>query len=100
MPRPGTDIRIVDGAAGGGPVLDTGQAFFAGVAARGSTTKAVKVASTPEYETKYGPRSGGSLLYDAVSSFFAEGGGTLYVSRATGAGARRRRPGNWAAPPG
>jgi len=87
VPRPGTEIRIVDGAAGGGPVLDTGQAFFAGVAARGSTTKAVKVASLPEYETLFGPRSGGSLLYDAVATFFAEGGGTLYVSRASGAGA-------------
>jgi hypothetical protein len=86
MPRPGTDIRIVDGAAGGGPSLDTGQAFFAGVAARGSASKAVKVVSTPDYETKFGPRSGGSLLYDAVSSFFAEGGGALYVSRAIGAG--------------
>ena len=32
-------------------------------------------------------RSGGSLLYDAVASFFAEGGGTLYVARAAGAGA-------------
>ena len=86
MPRPGTEIRIVDGAAGGGPTLDTGQAFFAGVAARGSTTEAVKVASVPEYETKFGPRAGGSLLYDAVASFFAEGGGTLYVSRAAGTG--------------
>ena len=87
MPRPGTEIRIVDGAAGGGPALDTGQAFFVGVAARGSTTKAVKVASTPEYETKFGPRAGGSLLYDAVASFFGEGGGSLYVARAAGAGA-------------
>ena len=87
MPRPGTEIRIVDGAAGGGPVLDTGQAFFAGVAAKGSTTKAVKVESAPDYETKFGARSGGSLLYDAVASFFAEGGGTLYVARASGAGA-------------
>ena len=87
MPRPGTEIRIVDGAAGGGPALDTGQAFFAGVAARGSTSKAVKVASLPEYETAFGPRSGGSLLYDAVASFFGEGGGTLFVSRAAGAGA-------------
>ena len=52
MPRPGTEIRIVDGAAGGGPVLDTGQAFFAGVSARGSTTKAAKIASLPEYETQ------------------------------------------------
>ena len=85
MPRPGTEIRIVDGAAGGGAVLDTGQAFFVGVAARGPAG-AVKVASTPEYETKFGPRGGGSLLYDAVASFFAEGGGTLYVSRAAGAG--------------
>ena len=48
---------------------------------------AVKVASAPDYETKFGPRSGGSLLYDAVAAFFAEGGGTLYVARAAGAGA-------------
>ena len=87
MPRPGTEIRIVDGAAGGGPSLDTGQAFFVGVAARGSTTRPTKVTSSVDYETKFGPRTGGSLLYDAVSSFFAEGGGALYVARAAGAGA-------------
>jgi phage tail sheath protein FI len=86
VPRPGTDILIVDEAAGGGPVLDTGQAFFVGSSERGPTDRAELVSSSREYDLRYGPRSGGSLLSDAVSAYFAEGGGVLYVSRAIGTG--------------
>lgn len=86
MPRPGTDVIIVDDAAGGGAVLDTGQAFFVGSSQRGPVGASL-VRSSRDYEARYGPRTGGSLLYDAVSTYFAEGGGVLYVSRAVGTGA-------------
>jgi hypothetical protein len=92
VPRPGTDILIVDEAAGGGPVLDTGQAFFVGSSERGPTDRAELVSSSREYDLRYGPRSGGSLLSDAVSAYFAEGGGVLYVSRAIGTGSTPATP--------
>lgn len=86
MPRPGTDVVIVDERLPGGPSLDTGQAFFAGVAERGPVG-ATKVASAKSYRATYGERSGGSLLYDAVGAFFGEGGANLYVSRVVSASA-------------
>lgn len=87
MPRPGTQIDILDGAPFGGPLLDSGQAFFVGVAQRGPVGEAVRVTSLRQYENAYGDRSGGSLLYDSVGAYFAEGGSTLLVSRISGASA-------------
>jgi hypothetical protein len=84
MPRPGVDVEIVDGAPAGSAVLNTGTAFMAGVAERGPVGTAGKVSSLTAYVTTYGERAGGSLLYDSVSAFFAEGGGDLYVSRIAG----------------
>ena len=48
MPRPGTQIRIIDGAGPGGPRLATGTAFFIGFTERGPTT-AVLVTSPRDY---------------------------------------------------
>lgn len=86
MPRPGTDIFIVDGGSPGGPSLDTGQAFFAGTSER-APGDVPPLHSQADYKAKYGDRPGGSLLYDSASAFFAEGGETLYVAPVTGAGA-------------
>jgi phage tail sheath protein FI len=86
MPRPGTDIVIVDALIPGGPSLDTGQAFFAGVSERGPVDKAVKLSSAKTYRNTFGERSGGSLLYDAVAAYFSEGGETLYAARVIGTG--------------
>jgi hypothetical protein len=83
MPRPGVTVELAADAPTGAPVLDSGQAFFTGVAERGPG-RAVKVRSAAEYEAAFGARSGGSLLYDSVGAYFAEGGATLYVSRITG----------------
>jgi hypothetical protein len=87
VPRPGTDIIIMDGAAPGGPILDTGQAFMVGQTGRGPTDRAERIVSQARYELVYGDRSGGDLLADAVSAYFNEGGGVAYISRAIGAGA-------------
>jgi hypothetical protein len=86
MPRPGTDILIVDGAPPGAAALDTGTAFMFGVAERGPIDRAVKVPSVDDYADTFGDRSGGSLLYDSVSAYFSEGGGSLYVARVANAG--------------
>jgi hypothetical protein len=87
MPRPGTEILIVDGAPPGAAALDTGTAFMFGQSERGPVTKAAKVVSAADYKSLFGSRSGGSILYDSVSTYFAEGGGNLYVSRVIGTGA-------------
>jgi hypothetical protein len=84
MPRPGVTVELAANAPTGAPVLDSGQAFFTGVAERGPG-RAVKVQSITEYEAAFGARSGGSLLYDSVGAYFAEGGAVLYVSRISGA---------------
>jgi hypothetical protein len=87
MPRPGVTVNIVDEVYPGAAALDTGQAFMVGKSDRGSVTEAVKIQSLKDYITRYGPRAGGSSLYDGVSSFFDEGGSTVYVARAAGVGA-------------
>jgi hypothetical protein len=84
MPRPGTDVIITDGSGPSAAVLDTGQAFMVGVTERGPTDEALKLVSLRRYEAAYGEREGGSLMYDAVSAYFSEGGGVLYVSRLSG----------------
>jgi phage tail sheath protein FI len=84
MPRPGVDVEIVDGSPAGSAVLNTGTAFMTGVAERGPVGSAVKVSSLSKYNATFGERSGGSLLNDSVSAFFAEGGGDLYISRIAG----------------
>src|SRR5262245_14915875 len=84
MSRPGATIEIVEDAPSGQAVLDSGQAFFLGVAARGRSTP-VRVFSLSDYEATFGARSGGSLLHDAVAAYFAEGGAVLYISTIYGA---------------
>ena len=84
MPRPGADIVIADDNTPGGAVLDTGQTFFAGQAERGPIDAAVQVNSFRHYKQLFGNRTGGSLLYDAVYTYFAEGGTVLFVTRIVG----------------
>ena len=86
MARPGTQINLVDDAPPGGAILDTGQAFFTGVAEKGSTTSYETVHTVGEYEDKLGSRAGGTVLYDSVGAFFAEGGTTAYIARVGGTG--------------
>lgn len=84
MPRPGTDIRLLDGAGPSGPALATGTAFAVGLAGQ-ANVGAIGVTSLAEYETNVGPRSAGAPLYDAARAFFLEGGALFYVSRIAGA---------------
>src|SRR3954447_5473554 len=77
----------MDEAAPSGAVLDTGQAFMVGSTGRGPTDRAVRITSPAKYASTYGERADGALMSDAVAAYFAEGGGVVYVSRATGTGA-------------
>jgi hypothetical protein len=87
MPRPGTDVTILDDATPGGPSLNTGQAFFVGIAASGPTDTATRITSPKQYTSTYGARVGGADLNDAVNAFFQEGGGVAYVGKAATADA-------------
>lgn len=60
------------------------QAFFVGLADRGPSVDVTLVTSTAQYEAVYGVRPSYGNLYDAVATFFAEGGSSVYVARATG----------------
>lgn len=80
MPRPGTDVVILDDATPGGPSLNTGQAFFVGQTATAGGMS--EVHSLKQYVNAYGSRTGGDKLYDAVNAFFQEGGGTAFISPA------------------
>jgi len=82
MPRPGTDVNILDDSTPGGPSLNTGQAFYTGVTASGDDTVVGEVHSLKQYVTEYGDRTGAIPMYDAANAFFQEGGGTLYVAKA------------------
>lgn len=66
---------------------DTGQAFFVGVTERGDPTQAIAIRSLSDFIDREGARLTTSTLYDAVETFFAEGGQKLYATRVFGAGA-------------
>jgi hypothetical protein len=79
VPRPGVDVEVVDEVVETGAILDTGQGFFIGETERGPNWGRAR--SLKEYENKWGSRMGGPLLYDGVSPFFEEGGGSAIISR-------------------
>jgi hypothetical protein len=73
-----------------GPTNPTGPEvsawFVAGVTAMGPVSGRIPpVHNIAEYEAVWGPRTpDAGILYDQAMTFFAEGGGTLYVARGTG----------------
>lgn len=84
MSLPGVSVTIADEAAPSFQEFDTGAAFVVGVADRGPTAAPAAIRSLAGYVAKFGPRSGGSVLYDWVDVFFREGGALLYVLRLVG----------------
>jgi len=71
----------------GNTVRETSQAFFVGLSDRGSSTRAVKVTSTEEFQNVYGGYVSYAYLHDTVQTFFEEGGTQCYIGRAVGPGA-------------
>src|ERR1700756_2710879 len=67
---------------------DTGQSFAVGVTQRGSSLNASPLLQNlNDFVTYCGARLVTSTLYDAVQTYFAEGGKKLFVSRVFGSGA-------------
>lgn len=64
---------------------DTGQAFFVGFAEKGLHTQVHTVHSVDDYEDALGGGDGvNAALYDAVETFFGEGGAVAHVGRVVG----------------
>lgn len=86
MPAPGTLIERREQVPPRTPPVSVGTAFMAGISDKGSTTEAVKCTSLGDFVSKFGGRRADSPLYDAVDSFFHEGGSEVWISRVTGPG--------------
>jgi len=65
-------------------VRESSQAFFIGLADRGPTDSAVKVASIEEFEDIYGGYVSYAYLHPTVETFFEEGGTQCYIARVVG----------------
>jgi hypothetical protein len=79
MPRPGWDVVALDQPVPPQIPTDTGVWFAAGDTATGPL-EPVLVRSLTSYEDTFGARTGGPALYDAVETFFREGGSKAYIS--------------------
>ncbi len=65
-------------------VRESSQAFFIGLADRGPTDAAIKVASIEEFEDIYGGYVSYAYLHPTVETFFEEGGTQCYIARVAG----------------
>lgn len=79
---PGVSVEWVGPVFRGIEALRGDVAGFVGLAPRGPTDHAVRLASASEFDTVYGPPVDGMLLAPAVHGFFANGGATCWVVRA------------------
>lgn len=82
--RPGTNIVIRDTPPIRTAPTDTGVWFVVGLADKGSTTAPILIESMSDFVRLLGDRQSYSILYDAVETFFREGGAKVYVSRVVG----------------
>lgn len=84
---------IVTTATRSGPVNATvpasGRAFVAGLTERGRTDKAVRVRSMAEFGVEFGGSVSYGAVYDALRTYFEEGGTEAYVARAVGTSASK-----------
>lgn len=83
MPRPGTDVVLLDTPGTVSIPTDTGTWFVAGLADRGPLTPKL-ILSLNQFVKVYGNRQSYSILYDAIEEFFREGGNRVYVTRVVG----------------
>lgn len=83
-PVPGVTVTSRAARAPRGLSTFSGTWFVAGLTERGTHEAPVKVSSLDEFVATFGNRVSYGQLYDAAETFFAEGGGDLYVSRVVG----------------
>jgi len=82
---------VITTAVRTGPTSDTvresSQAFFVGLAEKGTADEAVLVLSLAEFEEKFGGYVTYGYLHPTVQAFFEEGGTQCYIARVVGPGA-------------
>lgn len=86
MPRPGTDVTILNTPGAISLPTDTGTAFIEGLTDKGPLSPQL-VLSLNDFVAVYGDRQSYSYMYDALDLFFREGGNRAYISRVVGPGA-------------
>jgi len=82
--RPGVQITSRSDAPPRGISTDTGTWFVVGTAQKGPTGKAQLIHSMTEFAYYFGSRQSYSILWDALETFFKEGGQQAYVVRVSG----------------
>lgn len=83
MARPGIGITIRETQPPRSSPTDTSIWFVTGLTEKGPVTPQV-VRSMTDYAAIYGARVSYGILYDALDTFFREGGAQAYVSRVVG----------------
>lgn len=83
QPRPGTIVTSRSAPSPRTVPTDTGTWFVAGTSDKGPLAP-VLCTSLQDFITNFGTRQTYSILYDAVETFFREGGARCYVSRVVG----------------
>jgi hypothetical protein len=86
MPRPGSVVRFRSGVSPRNVPTATGPWFMAGLSDRGPLA-ATPIKSLQDFITTFGARQTYSVLYDAVETYFREGGVMAIISRVVGPGA-------------
>jgi phage tail sheath protein FI len=87
--RPNVEIDIITAPQPSSLTANSTTWFVAGLCDFGRTDKPILVTSMNDFITKCGARVSYSLLYDALDTFFREGGNQAYVGRVVGPGATK-----------
>jgi len=82
-PRPGTSVVTRETPQPRNAPTDTGVWFACGLSDRGPAVPTL-IQSLSDFITKFGNRVSYSILYDAVETYFREGGSKAYISRVLG----------------
>lgn len=84
QPRPGSIVTSRVAPPPRTAPVDTGVWFVTGLADRGVTNAPVLCQNLQDFINNFGTRQTYSVLYDAIETFFREGGAQVYVSRVVG----------------
>jgi hypothetical protein len=83
MPRPGVSVSLLELPGAVSVPTDTGVWFVTGLTERGPVTPTL-VVGLNDFANKFGDRVSYSVLYDAMETYFREGGNRAYISRVVG----------------
>ena len=82
--RPGVSVSLLELPTPVSDQSDTGTWFAVGTSDRGPANAPMLVQSIDQFNTVYGARQSYSVLYDAMETYFHEGGNRAFVSRVCG----------------